>query len=91
MSFAGGRPTFTAALPEDFWYAAVTAAAATVGGAFLLRAASWARWLLGAWLAFHVALSLAHDAFKLAVHTALAVVVLWLICRAPAAAWFRRG
>jgi hypothetical protein len=89
LTLNGGRLTFAAALPGDFWYVAVTAAAATVSGAFILRGANWARWLLGAWLAFHVALSFGHGAFKLAVHTALAAAVIWLLCRAPAAAWFR--
>jgi hypothetical protein len=83
LSFGAGGPTFVSALPGDFWYVAVSAAAATVSGAFILRGASWARWLLGAWLAFHVALSFGHGPFKLAVHTALAAAVVWLLYRAP--------
>jgi hypothetical protein len=90
VTLDGGRPALVAALPKDFWYVAVSAAVAMLSGAFILRGANWARWLLGAWLAFHVALSGVHSTFKLAVHAALAVVVLWLLFRAPAAAWFRR-
>jgi hypothetical protein len=89
LTFGGGRPMFVAALPGDFWYVAIIAVAATASGAFILRGANWARWLLGAWLAFHVALSFGHGPFKLAVHTALAAAVVWLLYRAPAAAWFR--
>jgi hypothetical protein len=41
---------------------------AVVGGAFLIRGAPWARWLLAAWMAFHVALSASHSLGALALH-----------------------
>jgi len=90
VTFHGGRPALVAALPGDFWYAAISALVAAVSGAFLLRGASWARWLLGAWLVFHVAIGLVHGLFTLAVHAVLAAVVLWLLFRPAASAWFRR-
>src|SRR5206468_3983960 len=34
---------------------------AIVGGAFLLRGRNWARWLLIAWMGYHVALSVFHS------------------------------
>ena len=87
----GGRPALVASLPPDFWYAAISAAVAAVSGAFILRGASWARWLLAAWLVFHVAIGYAHGVFTLVVHAVLAAVVLGLLFRGPAAAWFRRS
>jgi hypothetical protein len=89
VTFADGRPALAAALPRHFWYAAVSAAVATLSGAFILRGANWARWLLATWLVFHVVLGMGHGPLTLAVHTALAAVVLWLLYRRPARAWFR--
>jgi hypothetical protein len=88
VTFHDGRLMIVGALRADFWYAAVSAAAATLSGAFILRGANWARWLLGAWLTFHVGLSVLHNAFEVVVHAALAVLVLWLLFRPSAAAWF---
>ena len=63
---------------------------AIVAGAFLLRGQNWARWLLVAWLVFHVALSAFHDWGELAVHSLLAVMVIYFLFRAPASEYFRR-
>jgi hypothetical protein len=84
-------PGLVASVPQDFWPAAITALAAGLAGVFILYGANWARWLLAAWLAFHVVLSLFHGAFELVVHTGLAALVVWLLFRTPAAAWFRKG
>ena len=62
---------------------------AVVGGVFLLRGHDWARWLLLAWLAFHVVLSAFHNTAELAMHTALLVVIGSLLLRPKAAAYFR--
>jgi hypothetical protein len=76
-------------MPADFGYPAVNAAVALLGGGFVLRGASWARWLLGAWLAFHGALGAVRGALALTVHAALAAAIMWMFCRPSAAAWFR--
>ena len=62
---------------------------AIVAGVFLLRGQNWARWLLVAWLVFHVALSAFHDWGELAVHSLLAVVVIYYLFRPPASEYFR--
>jgi hypothetical protein len=62
---------------------------AIVGGGFMLRGSNWARWLLVAWLGFHVVLSIRHTPIQLAVHTLLFVVVLFFLFRARASAYFR--
>jgi hypothetical protein len=90
VTFAGGRPALVTSLPGDFWYAAVSAAAVLIAGAFILKGARWARWLLAAWLLFHVALGLVHGPVTIVVHTVLAAVVLWLLYRRQAAGWFHR-
>src|SRR6476661_6801463 len=41
--------------------------AALVGGAYVIRCRNWARWLLAAWMALHVAISVGQPA-KLVAH-----------------------
>lgn len=50
---------------------------AIIGGAFALRGANWSRWLLVAWLVFHVILSVV-DPFALVAHAVLLIVVTYL-------------
>jgi hypothetical protein len=62
---------------------------AIFGGAFLLRGRNRARWLVVAWLAFHVALSVLHTPAELAMHAALLVLIAWLLFRPKSSAWFK--
>ncbi len=61
---------------------------AVVGGSFLLLGRSWARWLLVAWLGFHVAISALHSWVQVAVHSVFLVVVALLLTRPPVAQYF---
>lgn len=58
-------------------------------GILILRGSDWGRWLLLAWIAYHVILSAFHSLFELAVHSLLLVVVAYLLLRPAAAAYFR--
>ncbi len=62
---------------------------AIVSGAFMLYGYNWARWLLVAWLGFHVILSFMHSPFELLVHSLLAGVFLYFLFRPHASAYFR--
>ncbi len=62
---------------------------AIVCGFFLLRRSNWARWLLLAWIAYHVVLSAFHPPFELAMHSLLLVAVAYFLFRPRAAAYFR--
>jgi uncharacterized membrane protein len=62
---------------------------AIVGGAFLLRGHNWARWLLIAWMAYHVVLSAFHPPAELVTHVVVLVAVVWLLFRPEASAFFR--
>jgi hypothetical protein len=57
---------------------------AIVGGVFLLRGASWARWLLIGWLAYHVVLSAWHSISELVFHAVLLVVIAYVLLRTRA-------
>jgi hypothetical protein len=62
---------------------------AVIGGAFMLRGADWARWLVLAWIAYHVVLSAFHSWSETAVHAALLAGVAYLLLRPEAGAYFR--
>jgi hypothetical protein len=62
---------------------------AIAGGVLLLRRVSCARWMLAAWLAFHIWVGLLHDPLRLAIHAALFVVLVFLLFRPAASAWLR--
>jgi len=62
---------------------------AVLGGVFALRGRDWARWLLLAWIAFHVGVSAFHPHQGLVAHAVLLVVVARFLLRPPAAGWFR--
>ena len=62
---------------------------AIVGGVFLLRGRSWARWLLIAWMTYHVVLSIFHSPFELLVHVVVLAGVAWLLFRPDASAYLR--
>ncbi len=64
------------------------AAWAAVGGVFLVRGHDWARWLLAAWMALHVALSVGR-AVPLVVHTLVFGTLLFFLFRPRVRGYFR--
>jgi hypothetical protein len=53
--------------------------AAVLGGGFMLYGFNWARWLLVAWIAYHVVLSAFHSVAEVAVHGVLFGVVVFFL------------
>ena len=80
---------FRTVRPDEYAVVCFVRLLAVVGGAFLLRGRNWARWLVVAWMAFHVALSVLHTPAELIMHAVLLVLIAWLIFRPKASAWFR--
>lgn len=64
---------------------------AVVAGVFLLRGARWARWLLLAWLAFHVAVSALESLSVALPHAALLLVVGYVLLGPPTSKYFQQG
>lgn len=56
---------------------------AVIGGLLLLGGVSWARRLLVAWMAFHVAISALHSPLTLVLHIAIFAPLTYLLFRAP--------
>ena len=64
---------------------------AVVGGVFLLLGRGWARWLVLAWMAFHVVVSAFHSLQEFAVHLVLLLVIGFVLLRPPGSEYFRRA
>ena len=62
---------------------------AVIGGIAVLRGANWGRWLVTAWMAFHLAVSLTQTAREAVMHGVLLVLVIFLLFNRKAAAYFK--
>ena len=69
--------------------ALIVRALAIVGGIFLLRGARWARWLVIAWLVYHVILSVFHPVGELVMHVLLLAVIGYFLWRKESSRHFR--
>src|ERR1700719_4505061 len=61
---------------------------AVVGGVFLLMGYNWARWLMLAWLAFHVVVSVFHSLSEFMPHVVLLMIIGYVLLGAPASKYF---
>jgi hypothetical protein len=62
---------------------------AMVGGLFLLLGRGWARWLVLAWMAFHVVISAFDSVGKFALHLATLLVIGYGLLMPPGSEYFR--
>ena len=63
---------------------------AIIGGIFTLRGANWARWLLLAWIIYHVILSFFHSTAEVIMHFILAIVVVVSLFHPKANSYFKK-
>lgn len=63
---------------------------AIIGGIFTLRGANWARWLLLAWIIYHVILSSFHSTAELIMHFVLSIVVVVSLFHPKANAYIKK-
>lgn len=77
--------------PLDHWVVLISLVRiiAVVGGVFLLLGRNWARWLVLAWLAFHVVVSALHSMSEAVAHVVLLVVIGYVLLRPPASPYFQ--
>ena len=64
---------------------------AVVGGIFLLKGRNWARWLLLAWLAFHVVVSALNSLSGSVVHFVLLAAVSYFLLTPPDSRYFNQA
>ena len=83
------RPSAVAALngegPASLALIWSVRALAVVGGAFVLRGRNWARWLLAAWMVFHVVVSFFHSLGEMAAHLVIFALLSYALFRRQAA------
>lgn len=77
--------------PLDHWIVLISMIRiiAVVGGVFLLMGHNWARWLLLAWLAFHVVVSTFHSLSEFIPHVVLLLVLSYVLLRPPTSKYFQ--
>jgi uncharacterized membrane protein HdeD (DUF308 family) len=69
----------------------IVGALAVVAGVFLLRGVSWARWLLLAWLAFHVVVGALNSLGDALPHAVLLLAVGYVLLGPPTSKYFERA
>ena len=74
---------------KGHWYVHVSRILQVLSGVFMLYGFNWARWLLLAWIVFHIVISALHSPFQLLMHTLIFAVILYFLFRPSASAYFR--
>jgi hypothetical protein len=62
---------------------------AIVGGVFTLRGTNWARWLVTAWIVYHVVLSFYHSPAELVMHAVIMILVFVALFNKKANGFFK--
>lgn len=76
-------------LEHDFLLLAAIRLLAIVGGVYLLLGHNWSRWLLLAWLAFHVVVSFYHSVAETVLHAIFMLLFASFLFRTPTSTFFR--
>ena len=76
---------------KSHWYVHLSRILQIVAGVFMLRGHNWARWLLVAWIAFHIVVAAMHSALFLVMHVLIFSVILYFVFRPPASTYFAAG
>jgi hypothetical protein len=86
-----GLPYHLSQRPLDRWIVVICfiELVAVVGGVFLLKGRSWARWLMLAWLAFHVVESAFNSLSDCIAHAVLFLVVAYFLLTPPDSKYFQ--
>lgn len=80
-------PEFDPRHPLDYGLVFLIRLLGLLGGLFLLRGRSWARWALLLWLACHVVIGMYHSAGQAIMHAIFLAVIGHLLFRAQTTAW----
>ena len=63
---------------------------AIAGGVFVFLGYRWARWLLIAWMAYHVGLSFFHSGLEIAIHLGFLAITFLALFNKQASAYFKK-
>jgi hypothetical protein len=76
---------------KSHWYVHLSRFLQIVAGVFMLYGRNWARWLLVAWIAFHIVVGALNGLMTLVMHVVIFSVILFFIFRRDANEYFARG
>jgi hypothetical protein len=76
-------------LDREIVFVSMVRILAVIGGVFLLRGHNWARWLLLAWVAFHVIVSAFQSLSQTIAHVVLLMLVTYFLFTPPACKFFQ--
>ena len=73
------------------WMVHLSRVVQIVSGLFMLRGHNWARWLMVAWIVFHVVVGALHGWLQLLTHLLIFPVILFFLFRPRANEYFARS
>lgn len=73
---------------KSHWYVHLSRLIQIVAGVFMLYGRNWARWLVVAWIAFHLVVGYLNGPVALLTHVVIFSVILFFLFRRPASAYF---
>jgi len=76
---------------KSHWYVHLSRLLQIVAGVFMLYGRNWARWLLVAWIVFHIVVGALHGILTLAMHVVIFSVILFFVFRRDANVYFAGG
>ncbi|HET9528332.1 MAG TPA: hypothetical protein VFO99_19305 [Pyrinomonadaceae bacterium] len=82
----------TAQLIAEFkthWMVHLSRLLQIAGGLFMLHGHNWARWLIVAWIVFHIVIGALHGWLQLLIHVVIFSVILFFLFRRNASEYFR--
>ena len=76
---------------KSHWYVHLSRFLQIVAGVFMLYGRNWARWLLFAWVDFHLGVGALNGLMSLAMHVVIFSVILFFVFRRDANVYFAGG
>jgi hypothetical protein len=73
---------------KSHWYVHLSRILQIVAGVFMLYGRNWARWLLVAWIAFHIVVGALNGITSLVMHVVIFSVILFFVFRRDANVYF---
>jgi hypothetical protein len=75
---------------KSHWYVHLSRILQIIVGVFMLYGRNWARWLLVAWIVFHIVVGALHGIVTLVMHVVIFSVILFFVFRRDANEYFAR-
>jgi hypothetical protein len=88
LPLAGSNTAQLVAEFKTHWMVHLSRVLQIVSGLFMLRGHNWARWLLVAWIAFHIVIGALHSWIQFLTHVLIFSVVLFFLFRHNASEYF---